>query len=710
MEKLKNTKVNEVLIILSFVLNILIFAPIEMFYNNKSELWFSLGNMLPTIAVLSIIVLSILLLLMKLLKNNAKSIYITILFLINLGLYIQGNFLNFGYDTVDGEAMQWNSMVLKGIINTAVWLVIIFLPLIYKKRKGKENFKLLTMLISVFIMLIEIITLIIVILTNTEEGQKINGLNNNNIFNLSDKENIVVIMSDTFEATYMNQILEDYPEYKEKLKDFIYFDNCTGVSFYTYSSMPSLLTGVECKVGNSLSENMDYCFENTQLYDILKQNGFQSELYVESILTPGTNSDEIYNLNTVKDIELTQKTKTKITKKVYKYVLYRYLPHFLKSNFEITKTEFNQIKGEDKSIEYKEKNYYLDDVAFNSSLELGGITANSSKKTFKFYQTYGIHVPYNTTAEIEYNNTKEYLQKDVKERRTEETLATLNILCNYVEELKKAGIYDQTTIIFLADHGYENRFYTNLMVKKENTNCEFEISSAPVSLKDDLIPTILNIATNSKDYGKDFFDYEEDEERTRQVYDYTYESNKSVINKEQYKIFSEMVFQTDSLASDNESFYKVSEEYYNKKKELTEKYEFDTQIKIEDVEKSNSLNIVGFNLERINIKVGAGWNISDNAYIEVNKQKSNSDVILELNLKQIYNNEQTVNFRINGETIHTCVVRQDEDNKIEVKIPKKIWNENEIIRIEMDFPNAVLGKKHKTMMTAIQISSIKFLN
>lgn len=343
-------------------------------------------------------------------------------------------------------------------------------------------------------------------------------------------------------------------------------------------------------------------------------------------------------------------------------------------------------------------------------MELGGITANSSKKTFKFYQTYGIHVPYNTTAEIEYNNTKEYLQKDVKERRTEETLATLNILCNYVEELKKAGIYDQTTIIFLADHGYENRFYTNLMVKKENTNCEFEISSAPVSLKDDLIPTILNIATNSKDYGKDFFDYEEDEERTRQVYDYTYESNKSVINKEQYKIFSEMVFQTDSLASDNESFYKVSEEYYNKKKELTEKYEFDTQIKIEDVEKSNSLNIVGFNLERINIKVGAGWNISDNAYIEVNKQKSNSDVILELNLKQIYNNEQTVNFRINGETIHTCVVRQDEDNKIEVKIPKKIWNENEIIRIEMDFPNAVLGKKHKTMMTAIQISSIKFLN
>lgn len=710
MEKIKNTKVNEVLIILSFVLNILIFAPIEMFYNNKSELWFSLGNMLPTIAVLSIIVLSILLLLMKLLKNNAKSIYITILFLINLGLYIQGNFLNFGYDTVDGEAMQWNSMVLKGIINTAVWLVIIFLPLIYKKRKGKENFKLLTMVISVFIMLIEIITLIIVILTNTEEGQKINGLNNNNIFNLSDKENIVVIMSDTFEATYMNQILEDYPEYKEKLKDFIYFDNCTGVSFYTYSSMPTLLTGVECKVGNSLSENMDYCFENTQLYDILKQNGFQSEIYAESILTPGTNSDEIYNLNTVKDIGLTQKTKTKITKKVYKYVLYRYLPHFLKSNFEITKTEFNQIKGEDKSIEYKEKNYYLDDVAFNSSLELGGITANSSKKTFKFYQTYGIHVPYNTTAEIEYNNTKEYLQKDVKERRTEETLATLNILCNYVEELKKAGIYDQTTIIFLADHGYENRFYTNLMVKKENTNCEFEISSAPVSLKDDLIPTILNIATNSKDYGKDFFDYEEDEERTRQVYDYTYESNKTVINKEQYKIFSKMVFQTDGLASDNESFYKVSEEYYNKKKELTEKYEFDTQIKIEDVEKSNSLNIVGFNLERINIKVGAGWNISDNAYIEVNKQKSNSDVILELNLKQIYNNEQTVNFRINGETIHTCVVRQDEDNKIEVKIPKKIWNENEIIRIEMDFPNAVLGKKHKTMMTAIQISSIKFYN
>ena len=91
--------------------------------------------------------------------------------------------------------------------------------------------------VSAFIILIEIITLGAVVLSTSVGKENTNQLVNKEIFNLSKNNNIVVFMSDTFEATYMNRILEEYPEYKEKLKDFTYFDNCTGVSFYTYSSM-----------------------------------------------------------------------------------------------------------------------------------------------------------------------------------------------------------------------------------------------------------------------------------------------------------------------------------------------------------------------------------------------------------------------------------------------------------------------------------------
>ena len=709
MEKLKNVTLNGIMIIATFIFNIFIFAPIEIFYTNINELWFNIGDILPIIIPTAIIITFILWLLLKLFKEKAKSIYITTLFIINLGLYIQGNFLNLGYNVLDGEIINWGSMISKGVINTLIWIVIILIPLIYRKIKKEESFRLLTTVISIFIILIQTITLTTVVITNNKEEQKIKGLNNNNIFNLSKDENIVVIMSDTFEATYMNKILEDYPEYKEKLKDFIYFDNCTGVSFYTYSSMPTLLTGEECKVGNSLSQNMKYCFENTKLYNILKENDYSTEIYTEKSLVP-TNKEQIDNLNSTCSIQTTASTKIKIIEKLYKYIMYRYLPHFMKSSFSVTSDEFNNIKNEDMLLTYKEKTYSLDDVAFNEALVTGGITTNDSKKSFKFYETNGMHVPYDTTPEIKYERTKEYKEKDDEEKRYNEALASLNILCNYVDELKKSNIYNQTTIIFLADHGYHNRFYTNLIVKTKDANNEFKISSAPVSLKDDLIPTILNIATNSKEYGNDFFDYKEGQERIRIVYDYVYEENSAIMDKNRYTVFSRIAFQTDKEAKDEKSFYVVNEEYYNENKELTKKYEFNTLIKASQIEKSDCINLVGFNLQKMNTKVEIGWNISQNGQLEVNRKKTNSDVTIELALKEVYNDKQTVKFEIDGKEIYSCVVRKDKDRKIKFTIPKNMWNKSDKLKIKILFPDAKLGDKHAAMMTAIQIESIIFNN
>ena len=708
MEKLKNNKINGIIVIIAFVFNILIFAPIEIYYTNQSELWFNIKDMLPIIIPLAVLAITLFILPVIKIKGKKQRILVTIVFVLTIGLYIQGNFLNFGYNKLDGENINWNSMIVKGIINTIIWLIFIVIPIVFQKLKKEETFKLISSIISIFIVLIEIITLTTLVITNNgikETEEK--GLRNSNIFNLSKKENIVVFMSDTFEGTYMNKILEEYPEYKEKLSDFTYFDNCTGVSFFTYSSMPTLLTGVECQVGNTLDENLDYCFENTDLYKVLKENGYSTEIYTEKALTP-TNTEQIDNLNTNTDVITTVETKGKIVEKMYKYVLYRYLPHFLKPKFVVTSDEFNNIKSEDISLSYKDKTYFLDDVVFNNVLTTGEITTNDAKKSFKFYQTNGMHIPYNTTADLKYDETKEYNGKDEKERRYNEAIASLNLLCNYIEELKKAGIYEQTTIIFLADHGYDNRFYTNLIVKKANEEHEFKISSAPVTLKDDLIPTILNIATNSKEYGKDFFDYEEGEKRIRQVGDYTYETNYSIIGKNRYEVLSKMTFQSEDKAKEKEKFYVVDEEYFNEEKKLTEKYTFGTTIPVNEIEESKCINLVGFNLKRLNVKVSEGCNISRNTYLKVNRLKTNNDVTILLNLEKVFNNKQTINFKIGKEKIYSCVVEAKGEKNIKFIIPKEIWNKNEEVIIEIEFPDAQLGDEHATMMTAIKLKSITF--
>ena len=710
MNKLKNKKINSILVVSAFVFNILIFAPLEIYYTNKNEFWFKIKDFLPVTISVAIITFLILILMALILKRkDENNVLLKTIFALTIGLYIQGNFLNFGYGVLDGSKIEWKLMIGNGLINTAIWIVVVAFPYFFKKLRKKENYRIFTSIVSTFIILIELITLVTII-TNQEESQtekvkNLNELSNDNIFNLSRKENIIVFMSDTFEATYMNEILEQYPEYKEKLKDFTYFDNCTGVSFFTYSSMPTLLTGVECKVGNTLKENISYCFENSELYNVLRENGYGTEVYTEAALQP--KYDYIDNLKKTK-LTTTLKTKSKVTKKLYKYVMYRYLPHFLKPNFSVTNNEFYEIKSNDTALSYKEKTYYPEDVAFNDALIDGGITTRNKKKSFKFYQTNGMHIPYDTTPDLKYDKSEEYSKLEDKDRRFNEGIASVNLLCNYIEELKKAGAYDNTTIIFLADHGYNNRFYTTLLVKKANAKQDFTISSAPVSLLTDLVPTILNIATNTKNYGRDFFDYKEGEERTRQVYDYTYETN--MFRGNNYKVISRMIFQSEGNASDKQSFYVVDEEYENENKILTEKYKFGTTIGITEIPKSTSVNLVGVALEKVNSNVEAGCNISKNTFLVVNSAKSEKDVTANVNYSRIYSGNQTVNFKINGETIYTTTLNNFGKKEVSFKIPKEIWNSTEQVTIEIEYPNAKLGRYHATMMIATCMKSIEFTN
>ena len=704
-EKIDNKKINYILVISAFVFNLLIFAPLEIYYTNKSELWFNVKEFLPVILIVSLLTFLFLLLIIEKL-NKKRNVFINILFSLLLGLYIQGNFLNFGYGVLDGTEINWNSMIGKAIINTIVWIIILLIPFAFKKLKKEKKFTIVSSVISAGIIAIEIITLIVLIITQKTNRDNL-GLENKNIFNLSKKENIIVFMADTFEAKYMNKILEENPEYKDKLEDFTYFDNCTGVSTFTYSSLPTLFTGEECQVGKTLEENLEYCFGNTKLYDVLEKNNYSAEIYTEKALMP--NDYKIKNLSS--DINLSHDliTNSKVALNMYKYTLYRYMPHVLKPNFYLTNNDFNQIKAEDKFVDYKSDTYYLEDVEFNKELIYEGITSNNKKNSFKFYHMNGIHGPFNTTEEIEYNNTVTYSKLPEETRMCNEAKASVNILCNYVNELKKAGIYDQTTIIFLADHGYANRFHVTLLVKKANDSHEFNVSSAPVSLKEDLIPTILNTATKSKDYGKDFFDYKENEIRARQTTDYVYESY--VYTGDRHKVFSKITYQTDSHAQDSKAYYIVDEQYVDEDKELTQKYNFGNKINLQQISNLQEIKLIGFNTEKTVFHLDFGTNYTKNASVVINRKQTNTDVVAKFYIDQIYGTTQTINFKIAGEQIYSQKLDNNSIPKeISFIIPKDIWNKNENITIDMEFPNAGEESDVNVVNSAIKLKTIEFTN
>ena len=703
MKLLQNDKFNAMIIAFAFAFNILLFAPVEMYYTNQANLWFAVTNILVIAIPLTILIAGILFILILRSNQKEKMIFSRIVVTFMTGLYLQGNFLNFGYGLLDGSDVDWWPMIEKGLINTMIWLFLIIFPFEIKKLKKFKNYKTYSSGISAFICAIEMITLITVVLTNTDTKYTNKVLANKNIMNLSKQDNIIVFMSDTFEGTYMDQVLENHPEFKERLEDFTYFDNATGASFYTYSSMPTLLTGVPCKVGNTLQQNLKECFNTTELYQVLKDNNYSTEIYVEKAIIPYT--DDIDNYVQKKDV-VKFSADVQINLNLYKAVLYRYLPHFLKASFVVSGDNFSRIKTQNsQELGYREKSYTLDDVAFHNSLVQDGISSNEEKNTFKFYQFDGMHRPYETTEDLQYDSSKEYTSQPQEIRRYYEGVASIKLLCDYVDELKKAGTYDNTTIIFLADHGYDNRFWVNLLVKKAHDNHEFQISSAPVSTATDLIPTILNIATNSKDYGKDFFDYQIGEQRTRQVNDYTYQSN--FFGKNDYLILSKMVFESDQEARNKESFHVIDEEYRYDENKLVEKYETGKLLYIRNLVDSESVRVKGFALERVNTSAPSGANISRNTSITINRQEVATDVVAKFDIERVYGSSQLIQFKINGEEIYSETI--SEPKTISVIIPKEEWNLKDTFTLEIEFPNAVLGEQEFTMMAAIKLKSIQFI-
>ena len=95
MKKLRSNKVNGILIILAFIFNILIFAPVEIYFTNKDEFWFNELEIIPISIAIGLICFAILLVIAKVLKGNIRKVYLKILFALTTALYIQGNYLNF---------------------------------------------------------------------------------------------------------------------------------------------------------------------------------------------------------------------------------------------------------------------------------------------------------------------------------------------------------------------------------------------------------------------------------------------------------------------------------------------------------------------------------------------------------------------------------------------------------------------------------------
>ena len=548
------------------------FGVLDIFAGNRRELLFAFGDFGGYIALIAAAVSVIIAFVIFILPKKASDIVFSIVTWLCLMGYVQATFLN-GAGSLSGDTSE-SADVAFAIIDGAIWLVtgvLFVLGAIYMNKKSiiRTVFTVLIIMIGVMqitgcVMEAEDIftspfdyiattseessdeTSAVAEATNTTlPDQSVSTFATSTATSLSQSEaastqaeteaateetttaatpvtdlsktyltfkginevssgkNVIIFVLDRFDVYYYDSLIEDYPDFFDGLHGFTYFGDNVSLYSRTYPGITSMITGLENDFSGTRPEYFEKAYKSSQFLKDLKANDYKVKIY-----TPGyysyDNGAPLYgivdNISVATDYAVTNTAA--LVGNMLALSAYRYMPTALKSAVNISTASFTGL------VEYNgdDPMYEINDAAVYSMLS-DGLTLDDSENSYILFHLGGCHDPYNMDAEgnaVESSSVLEQLRGCFK------------LIYNYIEELKRLGVYEDSTIIITGDHPRaisdsevptQTRL-TSLFVKPSGKSDEpFETSTAQVS-QANLIPTIVKSAgmETTTDYGLSYFD------------------------------------------------------------------------------------------------------------------------------------------------------------------------------------------------------------
>lgn len=492
------------------------FGPLEIMLSNPWEFWFFSASDVTGLFFISTLFCFFITIGIQYLAsfggNSISKICSSVIGALGFCFYIQGNWTFTDYGKMDGTPINWSSYSQWAIKNTAMWILVFLIVILSVNSKARY------LAACTYIMLgivgTEALTLGILYISSADTKPELNfTLEGGHEFQLSsNKNNIIVILADGFDGQNFLPVLEEEPDLKQYFDGFTFYEDTCGTSLYSEESGITLLTGNQLEVGLSFKENINEAYRNTDLYDILEENHYDTYLYVldKKMVSPMI-GDQVANFSRKRE----SLSKSTAFQELYKMVSFRYMPHIVKKYFWYTYADFLNIQGNKSSLYF---NYDMYDL-----IQKQGVTAEETEHNiYQFYWIQGPHDPENTDRYChKLDRPVRWTEETYIDSRFDQTIGIVRMYTELISALKQAGVYDNTTIIFTADHGWDVRPNPCLLVKPADAHGELIISDVPVSMIEDYLPTLEYFITGTKDAGDTIYELKSGIERNRIFYEYS---------------------------------------------------------------------------------------------------------------------------------------------------------------------------------------------
>jgi hypothetical protein len=513
---IEKTSIKKILIMtLYWFITVAIYNPNELYLSNANEFpmsyWYFFGKLLAG----SVVILLVLIVgeVLYLTKVQLDIFSMALFILVTLG-YIQGMFLNGKMASLDGSNTA--SDMIKIGINLAIWLAIgVAIIVLYNTKKNTMD-KVVN-IIAIWIILIQIVSLVTVIITSDDTAAKSEtALTTNGRLEVGEGNNIIMFVLDKYDERIMDEILEDDADFLEPLHDFTYYKNATSEFSLTDSAVPYLISGTDFDE-DSNEDYVEYAYNNDNMITDLYNAGYEIGIYTDKNYVSEDMKDYIVNYE---DNVVRTCTTFDLVELMLQCSRYKMSPLIAKDYYVYSTGDVSNLAANDTVVNIE------NDLPFYYSLLEQGVHVDEGNTagTFRFIHMYGAHPPYTMTSDFQYKPFDG--KRDVHNgNMLSQAIGSMKIVYEYISQLQELGKYDDATIIITADHGHNTELYDDegnitdisvpiLFIKKPGETSEvIKECSTPVS-HEDLMPTIEKAAGIARD-ERSIDEITEDEDRTR---------------------------------------------------------------------------------------------------------------------------------------------------------------------------------------------------
>jgi len=464
---------------LLIVSGIFLFGPFIIFQGNINEFLIPLRSILSFFFLQALILIILLTSISLVLPEKLHKRYVSLLCVLGILLWLQGNILVWKYGLLDGQGIDWAKGAWRGWLDGSIWLLL----LLISYRFFKQIYK-ITALTSIVMLFLQSVFMVVISVQNPEIWQEKDEITLSKsmpeeLYQFSSKQNIIIFLMDSFQSDFFQDIIsEDFDDYSDKLEGFIFFKETTGSFPTTYMTIPAMFSGKNYKNDIPMPAFFNNIMKGKTISNVLYKSGYDVDL-ADIPYIPG--SPGLYSVRYQIPVPygVTKEHFTQATSALMlDLVLFRYVPHIFKKyvyndqRWLMQRLLFTRLgvlshngRISGSTFRYFSHEAFLTDLSDN-------ITVNRAKPVFKFFHVTTPHAPMVVNRDCKYAGKP---LKSTRENKKNQSRCSLEHVLKILDKLKLKGVYDSSLIVLMADTGDG----LEVKLKKMDKNVKgFNISSS----------------------------------------------------------------------------------------------------------------------------------------------------------------------------------------------------------------------------------------